>query len=130
MRTIHALSRFDETPQVQVVELTARGYELRGEGTALTAINARARMLEILPTSGPGMTLDQIVETTEFGRTIIQTELRRMANDSEVVQEGEGKRGSAYSYWRPVAPRGLEDGASSQGILSAATPSLNAWCEL
>lgn len=122
VRTIQALSRFDETPQVQVVELTARGYEPRGEGTALTAINARAKMLEILPTSGPGMAVEEIVEATEFGRTTIQTELRRMANDSEVVQEGEGKRGSAYSYWRPVALRGFEHGASPQGILSAATP--------
>ncbi len=121
VRTIHALSRFDETPQVQVVELTMRGYEARGEGAALTAINARAEILKTLSASDPGMTLDEIIEATESGRTTTQTELRKMVNDGDVVQGGEGKKGDPYRYRRSAKVTEFGD-----KILSAATPSLGA----
>lgn len=123
VRTIQAAGRFDEIPPVQVVELTARGYEARGEGTALTAINARASILKTLPTSGPGMTLEEIMEATEVGRTTTQDELRKMVNKEEIIREGEGKKGNPYRYWRPVPLSGLGDGPPPSEILSAATPS-------
>ena len=51
IRELHALSRFDETPDVLVIELTHEGYVSLGTKAAVAEAEAREAILEDPPTT-------------------------------------------------------------------------------
>ncbi|MDQ3375805.1 MAG: AAA family ATPase [Actinomycetota bacterium] len=102
LREIHALSRFDATPDVLVVELTEGGYVSRGTRAAVAETEAREAVLEAAPADASrAMSLDELLAETGLGRTTIQNALGRLLGEGRLTCTGEGVRGDPRRYWRP-----------------------------
>ena len=99
VRVIHALSRFDETPETLGVELTAQGYVPIGDGLAIAQRQAEASLLQILPTDpSPGIPVDDLVELTGSPRTTVQRALDGLLGAGRVVRTGAGRKGDPYRF--------------------------------
>jgi hypothetical protein len=59
-RHIHALSRFDETPDSLVVELTDSGFRVLGDAATADRSGAQADLVQLL-TERPGATIEELV---------------------------------------------------------------------
>jgi hypothetical protein len=103
VRVIESLSRFEETPDKLVIELTPDGYRSLGDATAFAEEEARAAILEVLPA-----TLESALATSELldklkeqdvKRTAAQGALNQLVNTGEVTRTGAGKRGDPYRYF-------------------------------
>jgi hypothetical protein len=113
IRELHALSRFDETPDVLVVELTGDGYRALGDSAAVAEAEAREAILGAAPTSeAEAARLEDLLETTGVGRTVTQEAIKELLEAGELRRVGGGVRGDPYRYWRP---NGLDEGAEIGG---------------
>jgi NrS-1 polymerase HBD domain/AAA domain len=106
VRVIESLSRFEETPDKLVIELTADGYRSLGDATAFAEQEARQAILEVLPAKAEhalssGDLFDKLKEQ-DIKRTSAQTALEALIGEGEVVRTGAGKRGDPYRYYRPA----------------------------
>jgi hypothetical protein len=103
VRELHALSRFDETPDMLVVELTEDdGYRALGDKAAVAEAEAREAILEAAPTEETeAMSLEDLLETTGVGRTTAQEAIKALLETGELRRAGEGVKGSPYRFWRP-----------------------------
>jgi hypothetical protein len=102
IRELHALSRFDETPDVLVVELTEDGYKALGDKAAVAEAEAREAILKAAPTEeSEAMSLEDLLETTGVGRTTAQEAIKALLETGELRRAGEGVKGSPYRLWRP-----------------------------
>jgi rubrerythrin len=102
IRVINALSRFSETPDQLMIELTDSGYVALGDKTAVAADEAREALQKAAPTSeGAALTEKDLLEMTEVKRTVAQEALRSLVDAGVLLRIGEGKRGSPYRYWKP-----------------------------
>jgi hypothetical protein len=100
LRVIHAIGRFDETPETLAIELTDRGYEARGTEHALGIHRARKAMSDVLPRSEEeAMSVEELREATGLGRSALQEALKSMKDDGEVGQRGRGAKGDPYRFW-------------------------------
>jgi hypothetical protein len=99
-RVIHALSRFDETPETLRVELRNDEYVVLGED-ALDA--ARTRILEALPGNpDDALTLDELLKSLAgIARTTAQSALKELIPEGSVQTRGRGVKGDPVRYWRP-----------------------------
>ncbi len=99
LRVIHAVGRFDETPETLVVELTDSGYKSLGSEQALGAFRARQVLSETLPRGEEdAVTIEELIPSTGLGRTSLQEALKAMQEDGEVLRLGTGRRGDAYRF--------------------------------
>ena len=98
LRVIHAIGRYDETPDRLVIELTADGYKARGTEKALGIYRARAELEDKLPREGDGLTLEELMRATGLGRSSLQEALDAMCKEGSVVRSGKGVKGSALRY--------------------------------
>jgi hypothetical protein len=103
-RVIESLSRYSETPEKVVVELTDEGYVLLGEAEAV----ALADGVRIVSAHLGGefeqkesWTTDELVEATELTRATVQRALRELRYRGEVVESGRGVRGDPHRYSIP-----------------------------
>jgi hypothetical protein len=95
IREIHALSRFDETPDVLGVELTEDGYKALGDSAAVAKAEAREAILEAAPTSeAEAASLTMLLMVTDLGRTTAQKAIEALLEGGELRRVGEGKKGS------------------------------------
>lgn len=109
MREIHALSRFDETPDLLVVELTDAGYRSLGTRAAVAEAEAREAILDAAPADEFGATsLDELLRITGVARTTAQNAVEGLLATGELRCIGEGVRGDPRRYWRaaPDSSRG------------------------
>jgi hypothetical protein len=113
IRRIHALSRFDETPETLVVERTAGRYVALGYVQAVAREEARRAVREVLRRDdGTGMKIADLMvaeSVKDFGRTTVQVALDDLMASSEVVRLGAGRRNDPYRYTL------LSAGTSTQG---------------
>jgi hypothetical protein len=111
LRAIHALSRFDETPDALVIELTREGYTALGTQEAVAAQEAERALLDAMPTSeAAAQRLDELTEgLPSTKRTVAYEVVAALFARGDVRRVGEGKRGKPYRYWRP--PTAAEGGA-------------------
>lgn len=105
VRVLHCLSRFSETPDTLVIDLTADGYVALGtEGTVAT-IEAGRVLLDRLP-CGPdaAVSLDDALKdvTPRISRTAAQNAVAALMSRGVVLRLGKGKRGDGYRYFRTV----------------------------
>ena len=99
VRVIHALSRFDETPETLGIELTQHGYVALGDELVVAQRQAEASLLQILPAdSSAGLSTDELIESTDATRTTIQRALEALIGMGRVVRNGDGKRGDPYRF--------------------------------
>lgn len=105
IREIHALSRFDQTPDVLVVELGEDGYKALGDSAAVAKAEAREAILKAAPTSeAVAVSLDELLKVTDLGRTTVQKAVDTLLAAGELRRIGEGKKGNPYRYWHPTGP--------------------------
>jgi hypothetical protein len=116
VRVLKSLSRFDETPEILVIELTDAGYVALGDAEAVATQEARLAALKAAPDNeGAALKETDLLAAAGVKRTVGQEVLREHLAAGLMVRIGGGKRGDPYRYWRP-AP-----GTEGQGkILSAA----------
>lgn len=103
LRTLTALSRFDETPVELVVELGEDGeYIAHGDGAAVAHAEALSAVRTHAPaTEGTAVTEKDLLATAGVKRTLGQTAIRELLAAGELAKTGAGKRGDPYRYWRP-----------------------------
>jgi hypothetical protein len=96
-RVIETLSRYSETPEKVVIDLTDQGYVLLGDEEAVTLNEAIRKVSAHL-----AMTNEQketeLVTDLDMTRGAIQRALRELGHRGEVHRHGEGKRGSPFTY--------------------------------
>jgi hypothetical protein len=118
VRVLKSLSRFDETPETLVIELTEAGYVALGDAEAVATQEARTAVLKAAPDNeGAALKEAELIAAAGVKRTVGQEVLREHLAAGLMVRIGGGKRGDPYRYWRPAT------GAEGQAkILSAAAP--------
>ena len=137
VRVIESLSRFDETPDKLVVELSDRGgYHALGDSAAFAETEATSAIVDVLPTTAEkaATTAEVLDKLAERGvkRTTATEALARLADAGTVKRVGEGRRGDPYRYFRPVFEEKQDEEGSSEAsadgttrpILSSVTPTL------
>jgi hypothetical protein len=106
VRIIESLSRFDETPDKLVVELTDDGYRSLGDATAFAEREAREAILDVLPAKEENAIktdelLDKLKEQ-DIKRTMATGALASLAGSGMACRIGAGKKGNPYRYYRPT----------------------------
>lgn len=107
-RVITGYGRDDETPAEIVIELDAETNEYRGLGDRKGARRAEIKhtFFTLLPTEGPGMTLDEIKEAwpedMKPAKAAILEALHEGTDRGEWIRGGTGKKGNPYRFHVPT----------------------------
>ena len=100
-RVIESLSRYSETPDKLVVELTEDGYLVLGDSDAV-ALGDAVRIVSGLIGGEfdrkEGWSLDELAEDGEIPRATVRRAVRELKGRREVTESGSGKRGDPYRY--------------------------------
>lgn len=103
-RVIETLSRYSETPEKVVIELTDEGYVLLGEAEAV-ALSDGLRIVSALiggeSEQKPSWTIDELVTESELTRATVQRALRELRHRGDVIESGKGRRGDPLRYAAP-----------------------------
>ncbi|MDP9355364.1 MAG: AAA family ATPase [Chloroflexota bacterium] len=106
IRVINALSRYDETPDQLVVELTEGGYVSHGDKAAVATEEARAAIIKAAPsTEATAKTVDDLATIADVKRTTAHDTVKYLFERGQLCRVGTGYRGSPFRYWRPDAGR-------------------------
>ena len=100
-RVIETLSRYSQTPEKVVIELTEEGYSLLGDEEAVTLADALRKVsahLRDLFEQKESATLDELVNELEMTRAAIQRALKELERRGEVNRSGKGRKGDPYTY--------------------------------
>jgi hypothetical protein len=101
IRHLHALSRFDETPDLLVIELTPDGYVSLGTETAVAEAEARTKILAATPTNEEdAMRESDLIEAAGAKRTSGRKAIADYLADGTFQRTGTGKSGHPYLYWK------------------------------
>lgn len=106
VRVVESLSRFDETPDKLVIELTDTGYRSLGDATAFAEKEAATAIVEFLPGKPEyATTTQEIVDRLKeqgIKRTTATEALAKLTDEGSIRRIGEGKRGNPYRYCKPT----------------------------
>ena len=129
VRIVEALSRFDETPDKVVIELTDKGYRNLGNASAFAEKEAQDAIVEILPAKAEHAlaTADVLDQIGRQGvkRTVGTDALARLTESGAIERLGKGQRGSPYRYYKPTPENRPGDSESPDALAkihSSATP--------
>jgi hypothetical protein len=93
LRVIHAIGRFEETPDEQTIELTESGYVSLGTTANVAEAEAEQALLSAMPsTEAEAATIEQLVEATGVKRSTVNRALKALRFRGRVSTIGEGKR--------------------------------------
>jgi hypothetical protein len=124
IRVLSALSRFSETPDELVVELTDTGYIVLGDQAAVALSEARTGVLEAIGASSEGPTLTELYEQLKPAKhTTINAAVAELVAIGAIVRTGRGVKGDPFRHsagfdsWVPVEtdPGFVPAGASPEG---------------
>ncbi|MGQ9553596.1 MAG: AAA family ATPase, partial [Anaerolineae bacterium] len=123
IRVLHTLSRFDETPNELVIELTPAGYVVVGSEAAFAVAEAKEAILDVIPASEmAAVTLDELADKTAVKRTSLQQAVHEMLRAGELKRLGQGKRGDPYRFYRAISFAAAS--VREQEFLSAGIPTI------
>jgi hypothetical protein len=123
IRVLDALSRFDQTPDTLVIELTDAGFVALGDTEAVAAEEARAAVLEAAPRSEEDAIREaDLLLAAEVKRTVGQGAIREYLDAGRLCRTGEGKKGDPFRYWKPGD--GEKGSAASKGEAPAESNSV------
>jgi len=114
VRVLHCLSRFTETPDTLVIDLTDEGYVAFGNEGSVATLEAEAVLLDRMPQASDDA-LD--VETlrlmdTPIAKSAAKNAIKNHFAAGKVEHRGTGKRGDAHRYflnrWDSVATQTLK----------------------
>ncbi|MFH1419291.1 MAG: hypothetical protein ABII12_13530, partial [Planctomycetota bacterium] len=104
-RTLTAYSRFDETPDELVMELTNAGYRAVGTRGDARQNDRLAVIRQILPDAEPGMTAAEVHDAwpegdgiPRPGKRTIENDLKHGASAGNWAMTGSGKKGDPYRF--------------------------------
>lgn len=116
-RVIESLSRYSETPEKVVIDLTEAGYVLLGDSEAVAVADA----IRIVSAHLGGefeqkesWTVDELVTDCDLNRAAVQRALRELERRGDVHRHGLGRRGSPYTYSVQESVSALTNGLSGQ----------------
>lgn len=99
---LQSLSRFSETPEELVIELTDQGYIALGEKADVALQEAREAILSAAPTSeADAITIEEITEAAKTVRSTAQRALKELVSGGKIQKLGTGRKGNAFRYFRP-----------------------------
>lgn len=103
LREIHALSRFEETPELLVIELTDEGYVALGTQADIVTQETKGAIRGALPKSATdAIGIDDLLHRlpTELnGRTTAQAVLGELMAAQTVTRVGRGVKGDPFRYF-------------------------------
>ncbi len=103
LRTIHGVSRFDETPDELVVEFTPEGYVSRGCTQDVARSEAQEAILAASPQSeAEAATLEELLAGTQVKRTTGQKAAQELWAAGRLSRAGNGRKGNPFRYWLPI----------------------------
>jgi hypothetical protein len=101
VRVLHCLSRFSETPDSLVIDLTADGYVALGAESAVAVLDAESAILDRIPQSRDAA-LDietlRLIEPT-ISRTVAKSAMKNLFAARKVDRHGSGRRGDPHRYF-------------------------------
>jgi hypothetical protein len=100
IRLLQALSRFDETPTDQLIELTDDGYRSLGEPGEVAIEQERLDIIAALPNEKTkALDIEALCNATEMSRAQLQRRLDELLNGGKILKTGRGRKGSAFRYF-------------------------------
>jgi predicted transcriptional regulator len=112
VRVIESLSRFEETPDKLIVELTEQGYRSLGDAVVFADQEAMKAIVELLPSKPENSTatadLLDALQKRDVRRTVANEALKKLTTAGTVLRIGEGKKGDPYCYYKPSPDQGDE----------------------
>jgi hypothetical protein len=115
IRTIHALSRYDQTPGELMIELTDQGYVALGQSHEVEARAAEEAILAAAPQAeGDAIPLDALLEAAGTGRTTGQRVIKGLCKEGKLTRLGKGKKGDPYKFWKPSPHSGRTPSTDGQ----------------
>jgi hypothetical protein len=102
LRTIHAVGRFDETPEELVIELTPAGYVSLGTTANVAEAEAEKVILAAAPkTPEEAVTLDELIKDSQVSRSSANRVAKSLCSRRALLTLGAGKRGNPFRYFLP-----------------------------
>jgi archaellum biogenesis ATPase FlaH len=102
LRVVQSLSRFSDTPEELVIELTDNGYVALGEKADVALQEAREAILAAAPPSeADAQTLKELCEAANLTRPTGQRALTEMVSSGRILRLGAGKRGNPFRFFKP-----------------------------
>ena len=102
IREVHALSRFSETPDRLVVELTADGYDIR-DSAAVSVDQAEQAILDNISTSPfQAFDLRDVTAVAGVGRSTTQKAIANLLATGLLKAIGGGVKGDPHRYYRQI----------------------------
>jgi len=106
LRTIHAIGRFDETPEELCIELTPEGYVSLGTTAHVAEVEAEKFILANAPcTPDEAVTLDELIKGSEHSRSASNRAMKELCSRGGMLTLGKGKRGNPFKYFKRVSAR-------------------------
>jgi hypothetical protein len=107
VRAVHALSRFDETPDLLAIELTDGGYVAVGDAVALAQRQASDALATTLPAAPDlAVTMKELQEALGASRTTLQRSLEALVAAGIASRLGTGRKNDPYRWWMPSTDSG------------------------
>lgn len=107
IRVIHALSRFDETPDTLAIDLAPQGYVALGTETALAVKEARHAILDVMPLEAGAEAAEALIQAAGVKRTAGQEAIRQLVEEGIARKGGAGKKNNPFVYWIPPVYHGV-----------------------
>lgn len=119
LREIHALSRFEDTPPLLVIELTPTGYVAHGSPADVIARETKeAIMSALFASEAEALTIDGIQALLPHhlqARTTVQNTLQELIDSGDVKRVRRGVKGDAYRYFNSFCQNSnSEDGSMNE----------------
>lgn len=117
-RVLQSLSRFSETPNDLVIELTDGGYIALGEKRETTLKDAKDGIFQKAPqTEAEAVDLQTLALAADLKRQTAQRAIDELVRDGMLSRIGKGKRGNPFRYFVPenrFCPTSHIEGAEKQ----------------
>ncbi len=101
-RVLEAVGRFDETPAAVLVEWDRRSgqYRALGEPAEVERQEAPAKVLEVLPSDGEGLTVKEVAEQAGLEESYAARLLRDLVREGHVSRSGAGTKAQPHRFTR------------------------------
>jgi hypothetical protein len=102
-RLLQSLSRFSETPNNLLIELTESGYIVLGERRESAMKDAKDAVLKIAPkVEVEAVGLEELAKSADLTRPTAQRAIDELVRDGQLSRIGKGKKGSPFRYFVPA----------------------------
>ena len=101
LRLLQGLSRFSETPQELLIELTDNGYESRGEPDKAAFEETKQWLLSSAPIGeSEAVALKDLIAGSKYPRASVHRAAEELHQQGMLNRIGRGKRGEPFRYFR------------------------------